>query len=75
MKFQVPSPITVETDVAMDVEVAESSEILAKAGIQSGMKMGKPSFPPYSSRLIAIVCAALTQLPMVMGQFWAMVYS
>ncbi|GKA80978.1 hypothetical protein Tco_0787670, partial [Tanacetum coccineum] len=44
--FEVPSPITVETDVAMDVEVAKSSEILAKTGIQSGTKMGQPSFPP-----------------------------
>ncbi|GJX37607.1 zinc finger, RING/FYVE/PHD-type containing protein [Tanacetum coccineum] len=39
VNFEVPSPIKVETDVAMDVDVAKSSEILAKTGIQSGTKM------------------------------------
>jgi hypothetical protein len=37
VKLKVPSPITVEIDVSMDVEVAKSFEILAKADIQSGM--------------------------------------
>ncbi|PWA89968.1 zinc finger, RING/FYVE/PHD-type [Artemisia annua] len=40
VKFEVPSPITVETDVAMDVDVAKSSEILAKTGVQSGTTIG-----------------------------------